>query len=403
MSTTVRVCVFGGFHVYADGENVDRVLGKSRKGMALLQYLILRHGENVPIYRLIDALWATEPTGNPESAVKTLVSRLRAILCRITPELGACIVTERGCYRWECRENVSVDLMEFEVLEAKLRDCTELNEETEADYRRVLALYVGGLLADCEQKEWIIIRSSALHRDYMRMVYRYLQLLDAREDYGNEITVCRTALDVDAFDEQLHQMMMSALVKTSRPDEAMTQYRHATGLHYRYMGTEPPEGVRKYYGELIGVCQNMRSTLDGVRDELLRENSAPGPLVCEYGVLGAICLHQSRMLKRQGQMMRLGIVMLQSTESTVNPLKQDMMMRHILKLLLTLLHADDTIARFSASQYVFLMPSASTEEGRVLMRTLRERFYQAYPASENILFWWIRSVAKDDEGDGEDE
>lgn len=403
MSTTVRVCVLGGFHVYADGENVDRVLGKSRKGRALLQYLILRHGENVPIYRLIDALWDAEPTGNPESAIKTLVSRLRAILSRITPELGACIATERGCYRWECQEGVSVDLMEFELLDAKLRDCAELNEETEADYRRVLALYVGGLLADCEQKEWIILRSSELHRNYMRMVYRYLHLLDAREDFGSEIAVCRAALDVDAFDEQLHQIMMSALMKTNRPGEAMAQYRHATDVYSRYTGTRPSEGVQQYYTELIGVCRDLRVTLDDVRDALLRQDSVPGPMVCEYGVLGAICQHQSRLLKRRGELMRLGMVMLQTTQRVVSPLKQDTMMRLILKLLLTLLHPDDTVARFSASQYVFLMPSATTEEGRMLMHTLRERFYRAYPASDNILLWWVRTVAKDDEGEGEDE
>ena len=82
MRKSVHIAMLGGFHIYVDGESMDQLVSKSRKGMLLLQYLALQHGESVPIYRLIDALWSGESSSNPESALKTLVSRLRVMLAR---------------------------------------------------------------------------------------------------------------------------------------------------------------------------------------------------------------------------------------------------------------------------------------------------------------------------------
>ena len=146
MRKSVHIAMLGGFHIYVDGESMDQLVSKSRKGMLLLQYLALQHGESVPIYRLIDALWSGESSSNPESALKTLVSRLRVMLAQVSPALAACIVTERGSYRWVTQNGVTVDLYEFEELEHRLNGCTALTPQSRADYQQVLRLYTGNLL-----------------------------------------------------------------------------------------------------------------------------------------------------------------------------------------------------------------------------------------------------------------
>lgn len=130
MRETVRINLLGSFHIYRGADSMDALVGKSRKGMMLLQFLALQHGENVPVYRLIETLWNGEGSSNPESALKTLVSRLRVILAQVSPALAACIVTERGSYRWVTQPGVSIDLYEFEELEKRLSTCTELTEES---------------------------------------------------------------------------------------------------------------------------------------------------------------------------------------------------------------------------------------------------------------------------------
>lgn len=77
----------------------------------------------------------------------------------------------------------------------------------------MLRLYTGNLLQGNEE-EWVVNRSVTLHTAYLKLVYQYLNLLKEQELYEEIINVCRTALDVDAFDETLHLQLMNALVKT---------------------------------------------------------------------------------------------------------------------------------------------------------------------------------------------
>ena len=89
MDTNVRICMFGGFNLYIDNDCKNAGILKSKKGMSLLQYIILKHDTAVPNYRLIELLWPNEESSNPENALKTLVSRFRApitIVGRTTDE-----------------------------------------------------------------------------------------------------------------------------------------------------------------------------------------------------------------------------------------------------------------------------------------------------------------------------
>lgn len=195
MGEQVRICMLGEFHITCDGRNVDDIVNKSRKGMALLQYLVLQHGESVPVFRLIEALWANDTSSNPESALKTLVSRLRVILGQVSPALSHCLHTERGSYRWSPEPGVTVDVYDFEALEAELSACETLDEASQAGFRQAMALYAGNLLHGSVQEEWIMGRSAVLHDAYLRLIYRYLALLGEKENYTEIINVCRTALE----------------------------------------------------------------------------------------------------------------------------------------------------------------------------------------------------------------
>ena len=96
MAETIRIQMMDHFLIYIDEKKTDQLAVKSKKGAALVQYLILNEGERVPNQKLLAALWDEEKSTNPENALKTLVSRLRVLLTQIDPALGACVVSDRG-------------------------------------------------------------------------------------------------------------------------------------------------------------------------------------------------------------------------------------------------------------------------------------------------------------------
>lgn len=85
MGDTIRIQMMNTFTIYINEIQADHMVNKSRKGVALMQYLILNREQPVPNQRLLAALWSEEKSANPENALKTLVSRLRALLNQLSP------------------------------------------------------------------------------------------------------------------------------------------------------------------------------------------------------------------------------------------------------------------------------------------------------------------------------
>ena len=88
----VKVFMLGRFEIVANGTEVIKSLGSSKKRIVLLEYLILNRDKPILMKDLFEVLWPGENSTNPESALKTLVSRLRATLSDYSPDLSDCII-----------------------------------------------------------------------------------------------------------------------------------------------------------------------------------------------------------------------------------------------------------------------------------------------------------------------
>ncbi|MCL2544898.1 MAG: winged helix-turn-helix domain-containing protein, partial [Clostridia bacterium] len=226
MALGIRIKMFGRFDILIDEKSIEEALSKTRKGQTLIQYLLLHRNEFTPNQKLCEALWPNDQSSNPENALKTLVSRVRSLLTTCDERLGACIVTERSTYRWNNELDIKVDLFDFERLAKELKGVSKLTMQTSRKFDEMQEIYTGDLLAGCANEEWVASRAACLRNEYLRLAHQYVALLREREAYDTLIRVCRTALDVDAFDEELHVALMDALVKTNRNNEALLQYKH---------------------------------------------------------------------------------------------------------------------------------------------------------------------------------
>ena len=88
MEQQIQISMLGRFTIMVDGVDLVAQLSKSKKGLSLLQYLILQEGMPVPNQQLYEVLWPSEASSNPESALKTLISRLRSILAKYSSTLS---------------------------------------------------------------------------------------------------------------------------------------------------------------------------------------------------------------------------------------------------------------------------------------------------------------------------
>ncbi len=383
---TIRIQLMDKFTVYINELQANHLAGRSRKGIALMQFLILNRGRPVPNQRLLNTLWPEDKSRNPESALKTLISRMRSLLNQLSPDLSKCIIADGGAYRWENQPNITVDLFEIDEIFAQLAIPLQKKEQRKKLYVRLMELYVGDLLQNDCISEWVVSQSMALHNEYLSAVYSYIDLLKDEDNQEEIINVCRLALEIDSFNDQLHMELMSALIKMNRANEAMLQYKHVMNLHYRYLGIQPSEDLQEFYKQIAYAGKNLDLSMESIRRELCENNTSKGAFLCEYVVFKEIFNLQMRNLERLGTTMFLAVIMISSLDGqALSTIKLNGIMTDLEEMLRANLRKGDTITHFSPTSFALLLPTVNYASGDMVLNRIKRLFYQKYPNS-NVVF-----------------
>ena len=384
------------FVMFINERRAEYLVNKSRKGAALIQYLIVNRESPVPNARLLSAFWSEERVTNPENALKTLISRIRTMLNEISPELGNCIVADRGAYHWECREGMEIDLYEIEDVFEQLSDRKLNVENRRALYRRLMTLYAGDLLRNCEMNEWALPQATALHNRYLTAVQGYIDLLRSEGNEQEVITVCRRALEMDHFNNRLHMELMTSLINTRRGSEAMTQYEEVMHLHYHYLNAEPSKELKAFYNQIVDSSNSIEFALESISNDLREAGGEREAFVCDYAVFKEIYNIEVRNIRRLGSSIFLGTIMISGTNGQpMENIKQNNVMRGLTNILRTNLRKGDVITQFSPTIIAVLLPMVNFKTGDTVMDRIKRLFYRQFPNSSLLFDYRISPVSDD--------
>ena len=386
------------FVMFINEQRAEYLVNKSRKGAALIQYLIVNRDTPVPNARLLSAFWSEERVTNPENALKTLISRSRVMLNEISPELGSCIVADRGAYHWECREGMEIDLYEIEDIFRELSASKLSTETRRALYKRLMIIYSGDLLRNCEMNEWALAHATALHNRYLTAVQGYIDLLRSEGKDQEIITVCRRALEMDNFNNRLHMELMTSLINTHRGSEAMSQYEEVMHLHYHYLNAEPSKELKEFYNQIVDSSNSIDFALESISSDLLEAGGDREAFVCDYAVFKEIYNIEVRNIRRLGSSIFLGTIMISSISGQpMESMKQNNVMRGLINILRVNLRKGDVITQFSPTIIAVLLPMVNYKTGDTVMDRVKRLFYREYPNSSLRFDYRISPVS--DEAD----
>jgi len=377
MTNRILIQLLGGFSITVNGQCSDLLAAKSRKGVSLMEHLILQRSKPVSSQRLIRELWAGKRNDSPESALKTMVSRLRSLLNGASPGLGGCIVSEQGAYAWQSLPFVQVDVLSFlDELEALHGEQT--NDVRRCHYRRALQLYAGDLFQTGDMVNGTM-QVSWLHKEYLEAVYAYVELLKETEEYNEICNVCEQALRIDDLDEHLHIERMRAMVNLNRSADALNEYRRVTRLNRQYLDVEPSEEMQACYCQLAKAGKTLKFNLDAIRNELnQRDRERTGPFFCDYQAFKEIYNIQMRNLERLGSTMFLSMVMVGDADDEISAVRRESAMAGLQEILRWNLRKGDIVTRFSPAIFAMLLPTVNYATGSMVMERIEHLFYQEY-------------------------
>ena len=376
---TISLKMMGEFSISINGQETATLVAKTRKGVALIEYLILNWGKQVPKQRLMRILWSDYLHANPESALKTLVSRLRKTLNEICDGLVHLIAPLMTALP---------SALTFEIMQIFEDLPREKDEERRrALYKQLLRLYTGDLFltGDLEGGEGY---HAALHNEYLNAVYDYIELLMEHEEYNQIVEVCKKARKIDQFDERLNMEMMQAQVEANHLEDAMEEYRRVTDLNRKHLDVEPSEEMRKFYEKMIRSGNTLKFNLEAARTQLsVDEEILHGAHVCGYEEFRQIYSLLAPTLERLGCNMFLGLISLQDQdeedESTQDAALQRQQMNSLLDILRENLRRGDVVMQYSPTMAMLLLPTVNYTTGNMIMERIRYQFLESNPGSKS--------------------
>lgn len=367
----VQINLFGSFHVERDGKSVDEQLARSPKGMLLMQYLILAPRQTAEAKTLMQVMWPEENSTSPDTALKTLISRQRALLREISPELAMCLVTVRGGYRWVCPLEVSVDVLEFEEMLA-----------------RMLVLYQGRLLADQQpQPAWLYNRSERLHQQFLQTVDSRLAQLQQAGYVHRYVALVRRAIDADPTNEALQQRLIEGLRQTERDTDADQQVELAARLN----SAARDEMMADYYDRIQRANRALETGLVQFKEELMRGEDNNRAIVCDRRVFRSLFCLQRRGMERTGGHALLGILTL--TELDPASEKREAALNGLVKIMLLNLRRGDVITRLDESTIAMFLPNADESAANIIIDRLKRSFYLQFPSTGRTLSCAISAIS----------
>ncbi len=378
--TPMHIQMLGGFELRSGGHVISENTSRSYQMWNLLEYLIAHRRQEVSQAEIIEALWPDEGSDNPANALKNLVYRIRTALSAAGFPGGRDMVRyANGTYCFNNALDCVVDAEEFERL-CKLADHPEATpEQREKNLSQAAGLYKGDFLPRSRHEPWVVPIAAYYHNLYLRSVNKLAVLLTARRRYEEIVRVCEEALLVDPFEESLHEEIIRALLAQNKQKKAMEHYQYATDLFYRGMGVKPSENLRSLYREIIKTVNMVETDLEIIKEDLRESSRAEGAFLCDYEVFRNMYQLEARSAVRSGQAVFLGLMTLAPAGDGI--LGQRVFAAAMDKLqeaLRTSLRRGDVISRFSATQYVLMLPTITFENGQMVLSRVAKKFSELY-------------------------
>ena len=378
----LQIRMLGDFSLQTEHARIASGDNRSRKVWMLLAYLITRRGRTVSQSELIRLVWGSDSSSdNPENALKVTLHRARSLVDKLWSGAGHTLIQRRPeGYTWNTEIPTVLDTEQFENL------CRSENPE---DRLEALELYRGEFLSNLSTGTWVIPLATHYHNLYVSTLESVLPELARAGQHSRIADICRRALPMEPYHEELHRHMMRSLLALEDRNSAIGIYEQLRDRLYHDFGITPAEETTALWREASRTVGERIMPIETVLEHLLERDAVSGALLCSFDCFQVICHAEARAMLRSGNATHVALFSV-TGEGTKTLSKRSL--DKLSEQIRLNLRRGDVFARCSASQYVIMLPQANYENSCIVCRRLEAAFFRRYPHSPVRLHYMVRSL-----------
>ena len=380
---TLQVQMLGQFTLQYGNRTISDSDDRSRRVWSLLAYMLYNHGRSFSQEELIRLYWSSgEKSADPGNALKSIFHRIRTTLDRLQPGLGRLLIRRKaGRYFWNSALPLSLDIEDFEA-HFHAAEAAGVDDVRLAEYQAALALYAGDPLPRMTDELWTIPIVACYHSLYTRAAAGAIELLEKQERTAEAVALCRQAIHIEPYQEDLYEHLMRGLLRTGDMKGAMSVYEEMSELLFAHFGVMPSETLRTLYRQATRTVNDRTLTMDEVCSQLAEPAPHGGAMVCEYDFFKILYRAEARAIARNGHSAHICLLSVSGKDGEMLARRSlDPAMHNLQVLVQNNLRLGDVIARCSISQFIILLPQANYENSRMVADRLVSAFYRRYPHS----------------------
>ncbi len=385
--------MFGDFRLTIGDISITSKVQQAKKPWTILEYLVYYHNREIPSDELVGIIWSEDNNVNPANALKTLIFRTRKLLEPFNCPTQQLISQNRGSYCWNPEVDLSLDTSEFEGFYQQ--SCQPgLTESRQLELLlQALALYKGDFLPKAAWEPWVIPISRHYHNLFVHAAMQAIELLLRNEQWDSIIRLCRHAITVEAYNEDFQYHLIYALFCSGHQRKALEQYRVMVDSFYNEFAITPSKRMTDLYKLIQDREHGINTDLSLIQKSMQEEQKLLGAYFCEFTVFRDIYQLERRAIARTGDSIFLGLLTLSQEDGSLP--KASVLARamgHLGNAATASLRHGDVYTRYSVSQYMILLPSASYENGEMVMQRIIRNYKKAYLRKDLVIHYSLQAV-----------
>lgn len=387
--SVLKINMLGEFSMSYEGKMINEQSRRSRKMWALMQYMVTYHEREISQNELIELLWPKGDIENPVGALKTQLYRLRTVLDTLGIPGDNIIVNSMGTYAFNNKLDYEIDFNVFE--DTYKRGVEALSDKEKLNcFLQALELYKGDFLHKSSNEQWVTPLNAYYHSIFLRIVHESTEILFSFNQFKDVITICRKAIIIDQFDEAIHIMLIKALLEQGDKQAAKTHYTYVMDLYYNQHAINPSPNLVAMYSDIMRSENMNEANVSAIKSELAEKEDAEGAFLCEYDAFKHIYRLEVRESERSGRTSFIALISVTGRDNTqLTPKQINKTMEKLVAAINSSMRTSDVFARYSASQFVLLLPLATEGTCEAVVQRIVKRFRRDNPKSKAILLYGI--------------
>lgn len=243
------ILALGPTEVWVRGKRIER--WASRRGLAILRYLVLQHPLPVHREKLMNLLWPHSSARSARNNLNVAMHGLRRSLEAGGP--GPYVVFKDGCYGLASCLSIWLDVEEvrsaWDEGHALRQRCDE--DAAERRFGQVVSMYRGELFADDGEGEWYLPIRRRLEDQYTESLELLSGYASDRGDHVRVVELCDRLLVADPCRETAHRLLMVTYAVQGRHHLAARQYANCVSSLQEHLDIAPHEDTTSAFLQLL--------------------------------------------------------------------------------------------------------------------------------------------------------